>query len=132
MFDLSKFLDAAREFGFSKLDEQVLQVLKKTKLNVDNAAYLLDIGKQMNDKELESNSLNYIVKWVDYNEFEADINNLCLYFIIIIMILHIFSNGKQVLNSSSFVQISHLGLCQILLEDRLAVDELEVFKSTMR
>ncbi|XP_035705140.1 uncharacterized protein LOC110846163 isoform X2 [Folsomia candida] len=103
MFDLSKFLDAAREFGFSKLDEQVLQVLKKTKLNVDNAAYLLDIGKQMNDKELESNSLNYIV-----------------------------NNGKQVLNSSSFVQISHLGLCQILLEDRLAVDELEVFKSTMR
>lgn len=62
MYQLSAFLGVAKEFGFTKLEEQTIQVLKKLKINCDNVIHLFDIGKSLKDKELESNSLNYIVE----------------------------------------------------------------------
>ncbi len=103
MLNLFAFLEVAREFGFTKLEQQALAVLKKMRVNSDNAIYILDFAKSVKDKDLEQNALQYI-----------------------------FSNGKKILTASNFVHISYPGLCRVILEDKLAVEEIEVFKAVIR
>lgn len=56
------FLKVAEEFGFHKLPLLVAKVLKRTKVNEENAVYLFEVGKGLKDKELECKGFNYILK----------------------------------------------------------------------
>jgi len=65
MYDLLHFLEVARDFGFKKLPEHSIMILKKTEISESNAIFILDIAKGLGDAELEQHALAFILKYLN-------------------------------------------------------------------
>jgi hypothetical protein len=126
MHDFGEFLKVADEFGFSQLTKNSLEVLKKMEITEINVVFILKIAKDLLDLELEQRCLLYIQKLV--------LLPLILFLVRKCLIeKYLYRNADVVLKSESFVHIPYVGLCQVLLDDKLVdVDELTIFRSVVR